>query len=192
MKKRFTRYLIFFVFLLLGAVMSCQKDEAVKDDTSTSAAVDSSLIKSNATGNYLAVKGNLKITIQDSTYSFDAEHDSVAFVNVQSGESQYFGISAINKAHNMSFGISSAGYAVNNSSNAVAGSQFLFQPDNKQAIQFSLTKYAESADFGKLVLTSFKKDSVLAKGTFYTFLTKDEKPNSPFYKVKGSFSLKLK
>jgi hypothetical protein len=193
---RFTRYFMFFALLLSGAIVSCQKDDDVKTMNAANQVnvADSNAAVANLTepNNYLAVKGTLKISIQDSTYSFDASRDSIAFVNVKSNGTQYFGITAINKSHNMSFGISSAGYAISNSTNEVAGSQFIFKRDNKPDIQFSLTQFASSQDFGKISLTSFKKDSVLAVGTFYTFLAKDAKPTSPFYRVKGTFSLKLK
>ena len=103
-KVRFTKFFIFIALLLSGMVISCQKDETAKGDTSTKA--DSTSISPD---NYLAASGTLTVTVGDSTYRFDAAKDSVAFVNVHSGDSSYFGITAINKAHNMSFGISSAG-----------------------------------------------------------------------------------
>jgi hypothetical protein len=186
-KTRFTRIFIFIALLLSGVIVSCQKDQSIKDGSA--AKPDSSLI---APDNYLAVKGTLTITIQDSTYSFDAAKDSVAFVNVHGGDSSYFGITAINKAHNMSFGISSIGHATNNVVTPVAGSQFILRPDNKPNIQYALTDHAIAQDFGKISITSYKQDTVLAKGTFYTFLAKGDVVKTPATKVKGTFNLQLK
>jgi len=193
--KKFILCYVLLMLLLSGMIVSCQKDQDIKDvsTVNANAKVDSANLSAlNAPGNYLAVKGTLTITIQDSTYSFDAAKDSIAFVNVHSGSDQYFGITAINKDHNMSFGISSAGYALSNLNTTVAGSQFLINRDKKPTIEYALTKYATEQDFGKINLTSYKQDSVLAKGTFYTFLAKDAKPSAPFYRVKGTFSLQLK
>jgi hypothetical protein len=191
-KKRFTKYFIVFLLLLSGMIVSCQKDQEVNDESVVNSTKTDSSLTLNAPDNYLAVKGTLTITILDSTYSFDAAKDSVAFINVNSGDHQYFGITAINKDHNMSFGISSAGRALSNLTSSVAGSQFLLSRDQLPNIEYALTKYANSQDFGKINITSYKKDSTLAKGTFYTFLARDEKAASPFYKVKGTFSLRLK
>jgi len=186
MGNRFTKCVLFIALLLSGMMMSCQKDADVKD-SDTSGKADSAIFTSP--NNYLAVKGTLTITIQDSTYSFDAAHDSIAFVNVHSGNSQYFGITAINKAHNMSFGISSAGYALGSISTAVAGSQFILKPDSKPGVQFALTDDAAVKDFGKLSLDTYKKDSILAKGTFYTYLAAGDVLKSAPVKVKGTFNL---
>jgi len=183
---RFTKFFIVIALFISGMIMSCQKDQDIKDETSKADSVFT------APDNYLAVKGTLTITLPDTTYSFDATKDSIAFVNVHNGDKQYFGITAINKAHNMSFGISSPGYALGNVNTPVAGSQLILKPDNKQAIQYALTDNAAAQDFGKVNLTAYKQDSVLAIGTFYTFLAKDEKATTSAVKVKGTFSLKLK
>ena len=183
---RFTKCFIVIALFISGMIMSCQKDQDIKDDASKADSVFT------APDNYLAVKGILTIALPDTTYSFDAAKDSIAFVNVHNGDKQYFGITAINKAHNMSFGISSAGYALSNINTPVAGSQLILKPDNKLAIQYALTDHAIAQDFGKVALTTYKQDSVLATGTFYTFLAKDEKATTPAVKVKGTFSLKLK
>ncbi|MDN3547237.1 hypothetical protein [Mucilaginibacter aquaedulcis] len=181
------------------AISSCQKDESVKDlDTAkpqVAAAVDSTsaLNTVNNPDNFLAGKGILKITIQDSTYTFDAATDSVAFINVHSGESKYFGITAINKAHTMSFGISSIGFASANTTSRVAGSQFLFKADDKKPVlQYTLTQFVGQDDSGKISIEKYNNDNLIAKGTFFTFLAKDDKANSPFYRVEGSFELQLK
>jgi hypothetical protein len=184
------RFLILFVFLLTGVLFSCQKDSEDVVAATGPAKTDSTLTLSTP-GNYLAVKGTLKISLPDSTYSFDALHDSIAFINVHSGDLQYFGITAINKEHSMSFGISSAGSATSNLSSAVAGSQLLLSHADRPNVEYTLPQNITSNDFGKISLVTFKQDSVLATGTFYTFLTIGNKTGVP-YKVKGTFSLQLK
>lgn len=183
--KNFTKLFLVIFLMFSAAIMSCQKDQDIKDDNSKADSVFT-----NA-DNYLAVKGTLTITLPDTTYSFDASKDSIAFVNVHSDDKQYFGITAINKAHDMSFGISSAGYALSHINTPVAGSQFILRPGNKPSIQYTLANHAVANDFGKVNLASYKQDTVLAKGTFYTFLAKSEKDTAGV-KVKGTFSLKLK
>lgn len=185
--KRFTQYFILIFLLLSGVIVSCQKDQEIKDDASGK--LDTTFTSPD---NYLAVKGTLKITLQDSTYSFDAATDSIAFVNVHNGNNQYFGITAINKAHNMSFGISSSGYALSNINTNVAGSQFILKPDRGIADQYALTDSATVQNYGKISLGAYKQDSVLAKGTFYTYLVKAGLGKPITYKVKGTFSLRLK
>lgn len=185
-----TKYLLLFALLLSGMLYSCQKDN--QDMVTTSSKTDSSTLIANMPGNYLAVKGTLKISLPDSTYTFDASKDSVAFVNMSSGDTQYFGITAINKEHSMSFGISSAGNAAKNVNSPVAGTQLLLSRVNKPNVEYTLPQNVDSLDFGKITLTAYKQDSVLAKGTFYTFLTPDSKTGQPAYKVKGTFSLQLK
>jgi hypothetical protein len=44
-------------------------------------------------------------------------------------------------------------------------------------------------DIGTISLAAYKQDSVLAKGAFKTYLSKDGKTTSPFYKAEGTFSL---
>jgi hypothetical protein len=186
--KRFTKLIILIFLLLSGVIVSCQKDQEVKDDASGKS--DSTF---TAPDNYLAVKGVLKITLPDTTYSFDASTDSIAFVNVHNGDNQYFGITAINKAHSMSFGISSGGYALSNITTDVAGSQFILQQaGNKPVNQYALINSAGVQDYGKISLGAYKQETVLAKGTFYTYLVKAGLGSSPPVKVKGTFSLQLK
>ncbi|MBB6108953.1 hypothetical protein SAMN05421821_103187 [Mucilaginibacter lappiensis] len=194
---RFTKWLFSTLLFISVAVSSCQKDDNVKsmDSNKSIAAADSASTMGviNTPGNFLAGKGTLKITIEDSTYTFDAATDSVAFINVHSGDSKYFGITAINKAHTMSFGISSVGFAATNVNSKVAGSQFLFKLDEKNpVVQYTLTKYGGKDDSGKISIEKYNNDNLIAKGTFFTFLAKDDKVNSPFYRVEGSFELQLK
>lgn len=169
-------------------IVSCQKDEDIKGITTA----DQTPGPDSTAGNYLATGGIIKITIQDSTYSFDAANDSIAFVNVHTDNGQYYGITAINKAHTMSFGISSAGYPLDNSTGKLAGSQFLFKNDKKTGGEYSLTQYANPQDTGKISLVTYKRDSILAQGSFYTYLAKAPGATPAFYKVKGTFSLRLK
>jgi hypothetical protein len=194
--KRFTKWFILCILLISVMASSCQKDDGVKDMETIKpvAAIDSaSLGIINTPGNFLAGKGILKITIEDSTYTFDASTDSIAFINVHNGDNKYFGITAINKAHTMSFGISSEGFASANVNSKVAGSQFLFTVDEKKPLlQYTLTQFVGKDDAGKITLDKYNKDNMIAKGTFFTFLAKDDKEKSPFYRVEGSFELQLK
>ncbi|MEO3408043.1 hypothetical protein AAFN85_29265 [Mucilaginibacter sp. CAU 1740] len=196
-RNSFTKWFFLLMLSVSVAVSSCQKDSEVKDidEAKTTASKDSVSAVNiiNTPGNFLAGKGTLKVTIEDSTYTFDAVKDSIAFINVHDGDSKYFGITAINKAHNMSFGISSSGLATVKTTSDVAGSQFLFKIDDKKPLlQYTLTKYASQQDFGKIDMADYNHDSMIAKGTFFTFLAKDDKSDSPFYRVEGSFELQLK
>jgi len=191
--KRFS-HLSFLCFLLFLITSSCQKDAAVNDPEQAKTSVDGSSL-AGAANNYLAVSGVLKIKIQDSTYSFDASRDSIAFINVHdAGGKRYFGITAINKDHTMSFGISSPGVVYSSINNSVAGSQFLLtqQEDGKVALQYSLSKYSDQQDYGEIIVDQYNLAGVLAKGTFFTFLSRDENANSPVYRAEGSFDLQLK
>jgi hypothetical protein len=194
--KRFT-YLLFFITIAFMAVLaSCQKDSDVKEDSALKASIAADSAAISSPGNFLAAAGTLSLTIKDSTYVFDASKDSIAFINVHDANDntkRYFGITAINKEHTMSFGISSSGYVHNDKSGDIAGSQFLLSPGYKEpGFQFSLSKYSGQKEFGNIYIDKYNQDSVLAKGTFHTFLATDDKANAPFYKVEGSFDLKLK
>jgi hypothetical protein len=196
--RRFTYLLISFLVSLLAVITSCQKDPDVKDlnAAKTGLNADSTAVGSvvSSPGNYLAASGFLKIKIKDSTYTFDATRDSIAFVNVHVDDNnRYFGITAINKEHTLSFGISASGFVYNNISSSVAGGQFLLSPDNnKPGLEYSLSKYAGQKDFGNISIVQYNQGNELAKGTFTAFLAKDDKADSPFYRVEGSFDLQLK
>jgi len=187
---------MFFVTTALMAVLaSCQKDSDQKDTGALKTSItDSAVVSSPA--NLLAAAGTLSLTVKDSTYIFDAATDSIAFINVHDDaeeNNRYFGITAINKEHTMSFGISSSGYVHENKNGDIAGSQFLLNPGLKQAgFQFSLSRYAGQKDFGYIHIDKYDQDSVLAKGTFHTYLSTSDKANSPVYKVEGAFNLRLK
>jgi hypothetical protein len=191
--KRFTNWYVSLVLLLSVMAMSCQKDtgEQAVDQKKIALSADSAL---NVTppDNFLAVEGTLTIKMDDSTYTFDASTDSVAFVNMSAGDNRYFGITAINKAHTMSFGVSSKGAAADSLTKPVAGGQLLIMADVMHAQQYTLTQYAEPGDAGKINLLQYRQKDVLAKGNFFTFLSKDDEPNSSLYRVEGTFELKLK
>ncbi|MBL4676480.1 MAG: hypothetical protein JKY70_09800 [Mucilaginibacter sp.] len=154
-------------------------------------AADSAL-KATSPDNYLATSGVLTIKLKDSTYTFNAANDSVAFVNLSSGDNRYFGLTAINKAHNISFGISSKGIAADSITKAVAGGQLLVMADAMHTQQYTLTQYAKPGDAGNIQLTSYMRNDTLAKGSFFTFLSKDDDSDSPFYRVEGTFELRIK
>jgi hypothetical protein len=185
----------FGLVLLLAAILSsCQKDESANDiQAATNQAKADSIQKLNpppAPGNYLVNQGTLKIKIKDSTYTFDASQDSVAFVNVNIDGKEYYGITAINKAHTISFGISSLGAPIAEMPGSVAGCQFLL--NNKINQEYTLTHNTTAQDYGTISIEKYNQDAVLAKGTFHTYLARDDKKNSPFYVVDGSFELKVK
>ncbi|MFD0749669.1 hypothetical protein ACFQZS_05920 [Mucilaginibacter calamicampi] len=184
---------IVFLFLLLAAFSACQKEDEVPVGLKAGAKNDSlnTAINLNAPGTFLALKGLLKVDMGDSTYVFDAATDSIAFVSVDLDSNKYFGITAINKAHTVSFGISSAGVARADTNTTIAGSQLLFSKDDSPAVQYTLSKYISVRDMGKINLTKFQQDSTLTKGTFYTILSRQGKASS-FYKTTGTFDLRLK
>jgi uncharacterized protein YdeI (BOF family) len=119
---KFIRFIL-IVLLFSTAIISCRKDET------TNLMLEKAVVKAdtvNSPGNFLAIKGTLSIKVGDTTYMFDAAKDSIAFINVNIDSNKYYGITAINKAHTMSFGISSPGLAASNQINTIAGSQLLF------------------------------------------------------------------
>ncbi|MCD8740394.1 hypothetical protein LT679_07250 [Mucilaginibacter roseus] len=175
--------------LLSAVVTSCRKDEdlqSFKNDKDSTALPSSS-------GSFIATTGELSITFNDSTYIFDAEKDSIAFVRVDTAGNKYFGITAINDSHSMSFGISGLGEAINKSSTKVEGSQFLFVNDKADS-SFTLSKSAHEMDLGKLSLKKYtnEKDDVAAKGTFVTYLASDTGKNATLHKVTGKFDIRFK
>ncbi len=187
MPINFIKFTLIILFLSV-VVISCQKDQAVDLNQAKSTKSDTV----NTSGNFLAVSGMLKLTIGDSTYIFDAAKDSVAFINVHVDSNKYFGITAVNKEHTMSFGISSSGSAAVDVSGPIAGGQLLFSNNDKRGLQYTLAKTTDQQDLNKISLAKYMQDSVLTKGTFVTLMTKDGKQNSSPSKVQGSFDLKLK
>ena len=190
--KQFSIRFIGFILLLSAFISSCQKDSDVKDPDKTALSADSTkkLGVASSSGNYLAVKGTLQIKVEDSTYTFDAAQDSIAFVNMVVDGDQYYGLTAINKAHTISFGISSSGPPV--AKGNVAGCQFLVNANDKTGIQYTLSPNVVPKDFGTISLEKFNQDTVLAKGTFHTYLAKDLKSETPFHITDGSFNLMVK
>jgi hypothetical protein len=195
--KNFTRLLISLTVVMMVVISACQKDSEVNDtDVKKTGLADSTNVGNVvlSPGNYLATSGTLSVIINDSTYSFDASKDSIAIINVHEGDNnKYFGVTAINKQHTLSFGISGSGFLNSNIKAAVAGSQLLLNPDeNKPLQQYSLSKFNGQKDFGAISIDKYRQGSELAKGSFVTFLAKDEKATTPFYRVTGSFDLQLK
>src|SRR4051812_23501417 len=105
---RFSTRLLYLLALISVLVTACQKDEGVKK-TDPQLQADTSQKISSSPGNYLASSGTLSVKVKDSTYTFNAEQDSVAFVNINIDGEEFYGLTAINKAHTVSFGISSSG-----------------------------------------------------------------------------------
>lgn len=190
---RFSTSIVCFILLLSALVTSCQKDESVKTTSAVLPADSTKKLNSVSNpGNFLATKGTLKIKVQDSTYTFDATQDSIAFVNIDIDGEKYYGLTAINKAHTVSFGISSLGSPIAETSGNVSGCQFLVHATGKANLEYTLTHNAPPQDYGTIAIEKYSQDSVLAKGTFHTFLAKDTKPNSSFYIADGSFELQVK
>ena len=188
--KKISSTLIFLFALVVILLSSCQKDPevltpAVKPQT------DSLSIISG--GNLLASTGTLTVKFKDSAYVFDASTDSIAFVQVNTGgKEKYFGITAINKAHNLSFGISSRGAAANNLKAGVAGSQLLLKtPGDDLFLPYSLSGISANKASSSFNIIQYKTGKILAKGTFTVFLSPENKLAPELYKADGSFDLRL-
>jgi hypothetical protein len=183
---------ILFVFIL-SAVISCQKDENVKTEPPAKVSVaDTSQTEVSMTGSVLAVKGELKITVEDSTYIFDASRDSIAFVNLSTDDAHYYGLTAINKEHTVSFGISSGGFPTITLPGNIAGGQFIISRPDKENLQYTLSAEGSTNSFGTLHIDAYRRDSTLAKGSFQTFMSKDIKDSSSISRIEGEFDLQLK
>lgn len=184
---------IFCLFALATVFLtSCQKDESVK---TTEPQPESDSIKVSAVstpGNYLASKGVLTIKVQDSTYTFDAEKDSIAFVNITIDGDPYYGITAINKAHTASFGISSSGMPIDDLSSYVSGAQFLLNVPGKKNLEYTLIPESRPQNSGTISIEKYNQDITLAKGSFRAYLANDTKAGAPSYITEGTFELKLK
>jgi hypothetical protein len=187
---KFSIRIFCFALLLSALVFACQKDENVKV-TDTLKTDSTKKVDPSAPGNYLANKGTLKVKMHDSTYTFDAAKDSIAFVNIDIDGEKYFGLTAINKAHTVSFGISSVGSPVTDTIGNVSGCQFLLHAVGKANQEYTLTHTTPQLEYGTIALEKYNQDTVLAKGTFHTYLANDAKANS-LYTADGSFELKLK
>lgn len=184
-------YRLFCLLVLVTALLtSCQKDESVKKEEPDPSTDSLKVSTVSAPGNYLASKGTLTLKIQDSTYTFNAERDSIAFVNISINGNQYYGITAINKAHTVSFGISSSGMPVDETASYVSGAQFLLSVPGKKNLEYTLAPNSHPQDFGTISIEQYNQDDILAKGTFRTFIAKDTTANSSSSVVEGTFDLK--
>jgi hypothetical protein len=179
------KFLRFILIVLAFAVVvaSCQKDKAVNLTIQKTVRTDTS----NNSGNFLATQGSLHVIVGDSTYTFDATKDSIAFINVNIDSNKYFGITAINKQHTMSFGISSPGFAAPGLINTVAGGQLLFS--NKRSGQYTLTQNPTLGAFNQIMLTNYMQDSLISSGTFNAVMVNKTGGDSTIVKAKGSFNL---
>ena len=193
MLKRFLWFGL--VFLAMGFFLaSCQKDESVQDLKVTPAIGADTAQKiagQSPDNNFLVSKGTLVIKLPDTSYTFDASLDSIAFVNLNNNGKAYFGITAINKAHTVSFGISSVGGPVAGVQGIVSGCQLLLHPSETSDLTYTLIRNVATNDYGLLSIEKYKQDTLLAKGTFHTFLANGHQ-NNPMSIVNGSFELKLK
>ncbi|MCC8427231.1 hypothetical protein [Mucilaginibacter sp. UR6-11] len=181
---------IFIVLFFSAVIISCQKDQSV--DVSASKTTIKADTSDNSR-NFFASKGTLNITVGDSTYTFDAAKDSVAFINVNIDSNKYFGITAINKAHTVSFGISSPGFASPDLTNTIAGGQLLLNADGKHVKQYVLSNSLGINESNQISLEKYMQDSILTKGTFTTVMTnKDGERISSSSVVHGSFNLQIK
>ena len=191
---RFSTRLLCSILILWAITSSCQKDENVNTLKAGNTKLQTDSIKkvNSVSGNYLAGKGVLKIKVKDSIYTFDAAQDSIAFININIDGKQYFGLTAINKAHTVSFGISSSGAPVAEMPGAVAGAQFLMNIPGKTNIAYTLTHNAPPQDYGTISIEKYNQDAILAKGIFHTYLAKDTRQNSPIFIAEGNFELQGK
>ncbi|HTD41728.1 MAG TPA: hypothetical protein VK671_13960 [Mucilaginibacter sp.] len=190
MVKFSTRF--FYLLMLISVVIAgCQKDESVKK--TATGTTDSTKVSTISTpGNYLAGKGTLSVKLKDSTYTFNAEQDSIAFVNISIDGEEYYGLTAINKAHTVSFGISSSGMPIDDFASYVSGAQLLLKGTGKTNLEYTLIPGSLQQKFGTISIEKYNQDATLAKGTFHTFLATGTKYNSPNYEVTGTFELKIK
>src|ERR1700744_5235490 len=189
---RFFIRIFCFAALISAVLTACKKDESVKktDPSPTDSTKKINIV--STPGNYLASKGTLSVKLQDSTYTFDAGQDSIAFVNIIIDGNEYYGISAINKAHTVSFGISSSGVPMDELSSYISGAQFLVRGSGQPNLEYTLTPNIRPQNLGNISIEKYNQDTTLAKGTFHTYLSKDIKANPPYFVVDGTFELKVK
>ncbi|HEY4195136.1 MAG TPA: hypothetical protein VGM63_06355 [Mucilaginibacter sp.] len=188
---RFSILFLGFLTLISVVLTACQKDENV---TQTTASVTDSIKASSASssGNFLASKGTLSVKLKDSTYTFNAEQDSIAFVNINIDGEQYYGLTAINKAHTVSFGISSSGAPIDDVASNISGAQVLLTGAGKKNLEYTLIQSQQPQKLGNISIEKYNQDTTLAKGTFHTILATDTKVTSPKYDVEGNFELRVK
>ena len=187
---RFSIRFLGLLLLMSAVITACQKDENVAQATTQT--IDSTNVSTlPAAGNFLASKGTLTVKLKDSTYTFNAEQDSIAFVNIDIDGEQYYGLTAINKAHTVSFGISSSGAPIDDEASNISGAQFLLKGAGKKNLEYTLIQSEQPQKTGTISIEKYNQELTLAKGTFHTMLSTDTKVNSPKYQVDGSFELKI-
>jgi hypothetical protein len=174
---------ILIVLLFAGVIASCQKDNSVNLAIEKTGSTDTS----NNAVNFLATQGILSVTVGDSTYTFDAAKDSIAFINVNIDSNKYFGITAINKQHTMSFGISSPGLASADLTNTIAGSQLLF---SEKGSRYTLAPLSGPSKLNEITLSQYMQDSIISKGKFSAIMINKVGQDSSVVQAKGSFNLK--
>ena len=188
---RFSIFFLGFLTLISVVLTACQKDENVTQTTTQS--TDSVKTSSSSTsGNFLASKGTLSVKLKDSTYTFNAKQDSIAFVNINIDGEQYYGLTAINKAHTVSFGISSSGAPIDDVASNISGAQVLLKGASKKNLEYTLIQSQQPQKLGNISIEKYNQDTTLAKGTFHTIVATDTRATSPKYDVEGSFELKIK
>lgn len=173
---------ILIVFVIAVSVTACKKDQSY-----TVKKADVLSDTSNNSQNFLAGRGSLQIIVGDSTYTFNAAVDSIAFINAHIDSNKYFGITAINKQHTMSFGISSPGYAAPQLANSIAGGQLLFS--GKGAKQYTLSQTVGMGRFNQITLDDYLKDSLITRGSFDAVMVNKTGADSTIVKAKGYFVL---
>jgi hypothetical protein len=180
---RFFKF-VFAILICITAVWSCKKDASVNYNTVEKIAKTDT---SDNSGNFLATSGSLDITVGGTTYTFNAAKDSIAFINVNIDSNKYFGITAINSEHTMSFGISSPGFAGPQLANTIAGGQLLFSKNGSR--QYTLAQRRGYGLFNQITLDKYMQDSLITSGTFNTVMINKNGTDSTVVKVKGSFNL---
>ena len=86
------------------------------------------------------------------------EEDSIAFVNLTyKWQANTMGLTAINKAHTVSFGISSSAVPIAEIDSYVSGCQFLLRPPGKTNLEYTLTRNASSQGFGTISIEQYNQ-----------------------------------
>ncbi len=193
---RHSKLLLAYTLMLMALLIfgtACRKDDSL---AATTTKADSTSINSFFTnpGNYLATSGILELKVNGTILNFNATTDSIALVNLTTvGNKHFYGLSAINKAHTASFGITSAGVLHVSGGSSIAGSQLLVLSADKQPVTaYSLSTASLKTGVGSLNFNRFAKDSLLTMGSFVTYLTKNDGLANTSIKVEGSFSLQFK
>lgn len=198
LKKDYSYFLLALVLFAQVLISSCRKDnESGLPNTEISELKsDSSQINSrtNATQYLLASSGKLQIKVNNTSYSFDAVRDSIVFIYVHPDDSSaYYGITAINKEHTLSFGLSSPGILQTKVATKIGGTQLLVKSsENKPITEYALSVTNSMKDPGSIKLQHLSLLNGPASGTFSTFLTVSSISPSSVYKVSGKFNLQFK